>query len=577
MRIKQKLFLGLGGLFGIVVLLTVLSVIFITRLSLDTKYMLRANHNSLDYSRKLLNALDAGISRPENLSIFSENLRLQQQNITEEGEKQVTDSLEKYFLIVKQGLPDSSAALQLRKSISGIMMLNMQAIERKGQLARDQADAAIFWVMLVGTICFIIALTLLFNLPGNIANPIRELTESIKEIAGQNYNQRVHYPHKNEFGELATSFNVMAEKLDEYQKSNIQKLLMEKRRIETLINNMHDPVIGLDEQKRILFMNEVALHIAGLKKEEVLGASIEDIARRNDLIRRLVQDIFYDQVQDKTQKGPVKIYANGRESYFDMEMIPINIVPTGEKSEKLIGNVILLQNITPYKELDFAKTNFIATVSHELKTPIASIKMSLQLLENDQIGSLNDEQKQLVASIQEDAGRLLRITGELLNITQVESGSVQLNMAQVSPAELIGLSVENNKTAAGFKHLTFDVKADPFLPGVLADKEKTVWVLNNLISNAIRYSYEHSTIFIDAIQQDTSIRISVTDTGQGIAPEYIDKIFDRYFRIPGSKKEGTGLGLSICKEFIEAQGGTIQVSSELGVGSTFSITLKQTL
>lgn len=132
--------------------------------------------------------------------------------------------------------------------------------------------------------------------------------------------------------------------------------------------------------------------------------------------------------KENLKKEPVKIYADNKESYFEKEIIPIKIIPTGEKEEKLIGNVILLQNITPYKELDFAKTNFIATVSHELKTPISSIKMSLQLLENKQVGELNEEQKSLVESIKDDAQRLLKITSELLNMTQVESGTIQMSV-----------------------------------------------------------------------------------------------------------------------------------------------------
>ena len=137
--------------------------------------------------------------------------------------------------------------------------------------------------------------------------------------------------------------------------------MMEKKRIETLINNLNDPVIGLDENKKVLFMNNVALKIAGLNAENVIGKAIQDIAVQNDLIRILAQDLFgIEERQSIIKSDPVKIYADNKESYFEKEVIPIKIIPTGEKEERLIGTVILLQNITPYKELDFAKTNFIA-------------------------------------------------------------------------------------------------------------------------------------------------------------------------------------------------------------------------
>lgn len=575
MKIKAKLFLGVGVLFTMIVLLMALSIFFINRLSSDTKNILVANYNTLDYSRRMQMALDDGILNPENEKSFIDNLRQQQKNITEPGEKELTENLSEHFYQFRKNLNDSSLSRLVRKDISDIMLLNMLAIERKSKVAEDTAGRSILWVTLFGTVCFLIAFTLLVNLPGNVANPIRELTNSIQQIAAQNYSQRVHFEKANEYGQLADAFNSMAEKLQEYQASNLQKLMFEKKRIETLINNMHDPVIGLDDKKQVLFMNDIALKITGLSAENVIGKPVQDIAMQNDLIRSLVKDLFEGAgiEEQKSKIEPVKIYADNKESYFEKEIIPIKVLPTGEKEEKQIGNVILLQNITPYKELDFAKTNFIATVSHELKTPIASIKMSLQLLENKQVGELNTEQQTLVESIKEDAGRLLKITGELLNMTQVETGTIQMNVMPSDAKEIIDYAINANRSSAEQKQVKFETTTPDHLPKVLADSEKASWVLTNLLSNAIRYSYDNSIIYISVVPENKKIKFSVTDTGQGIPPQYIDRIFDRYFRIPGSKKEGTGLGLSISKEFIEAQGGQLTVKSEFGAGSTFSFTL----
>lgn len=574
MKIKSKLLLGIGFLFTMIIFLTGLSIYQINKLNNDTKNVLVANYNSLDYLRKMQLALDNNILKTENEKLFTVNLELQKQNITEVGENDLTNSLVQNFSMLKINASDSLISVRVRKNISDLMLLNMQAIQRKINVAESTADSSILWITLAGTICFIIALTILFNLPGNIANPIKELTESIKEIAAQNYSQRVHFNKHNEFGELSAAFNTMAEKLQEYRDGNLEKLMMEKKRIETLINNMNDPIIGLDENKKVLFMNNMALKISGLSAENVIGKPVQDIAMNNDLIRTLVQDLF-DQERDQkpTNVLPVKIYADNKESYFEKEIIPINIIPTGEKEEKKIGNVILLQNITPYKELDFAKTNFIATVSHELKTPISSIKMSLQLLENKQIGDLNLEQHSLIDSIKEDASRLLKITAELLNMTQVESGSIQMNVIACDAYEIVEYAVNANKSAAEQKQIRFDIQVAERLPKLLADNEKTSWVLTNLLSNAIRYSYDNSVIYINVFTENEKIVFSVTDSGQGISPQYVQKVFDRYFRIPGTKKEGTGLGLSISKEFIEAQGGHITVKSEFGAGSTFSFGL----
>ncbi len=574
MKIKAKLFLGIGLLFFLIVFLTILSNIFINKLSNDTKNILVANYNTIDYSRNMLIALNNGLYHQEESKLFEESLLKQQHNITEVGEKDMTDKLVANYEELKLLLSDTLLQRIITNDITDIILLNMQAIQRKSKIAEDTSATSILWITIIGTICFIIALTMLFNLPGYIANPIKELTTSIKEIASQNYSQRVHFEKNDEFGQLASAFNTMAEKLEEYREGNLEQLMMEKKRIETLINNMNDPVIGLDENKKVLFMNNVALKVAGLSAEKVIGRPVQDIAMQNDLIRTLVQDLFSKHNEQNNIKPMlVKIYADNKESYFGKEIIPINIIPTGEKEEKQIGTVILLQNITPYKELDFAKTSFIATVSHELKTPISSIKMSLQLLENKQVGGLNTEQQTLVKSIHEDVARLLKITGELLNITQVESGTIQMNVIPSDAKEIVEYAVNANKTAAKQKQIQFNISTPDNLPKVLADNEKTSWVLTNLLSNAVRYSYDNSVVSIDVIAENEKIKFSVTDKGQGISPQYVDKIFDRYFRIPDTKKEGTGLGLSISKEFIEAQGGQITVKSDLGAGSTFSFTL----
>lgn len=571
MKIKTKLVLGVGLLFAMIVGLTAISTTYINKLSDDSKNILTDNYNTLAYCRQMLNALNDDITNPEAQKNFQENLAKQTATITEVGEKELTDKVTVDFARIMQTPNDRLLIKTIQRDITDIMLLNMQAIQRKSEVATKTADRAIVWIAFTGTLCFLIAFTLLVNLPSNVANPIRELTDSIKQIAAKNYSERVHFESHSEFGELARSFNTMAQKLEEYSNSSLAKLMMEKQRIETLINNMSEPVIGLDEANILLFMNDIALKIAGLQKDNVIGKSILDIAKQNDLVKTLAQDLVTNDTNTKIL--PIKIYANDKESYFEKEIIPIKITPTGEKEEKYIGNVILLQNITPYKELDFAKTNFIATVSHELKTPISSIKMSLQLLENKRVGELNTEQQSLVESIKEDAGRLLKITGELLNMTQVESGTIQINVVPSEAREIVEYAVNAIKATAEQKQIKFEVKIADDLPKILADNDKTAWVLTNLLSNAIRYSYDNSIITIEVAKENNKVRFSVTDTGQGISPQYINKIFDRYFRIPGTKKEGTGLGLSISKEFIEVQGGEISVKSDFGAGSTFSFVL----
>lgn len=571
MKIKAKLNFGVGALFLLILALALISSWYVNQLKKDTNNILVANYKTLQYARNMLLALEDVAKDETAINTFQENLNLQKQNVTEIGETEATNLIDKHFNMLKNEPTNASINSFIRRDITELMRLNMEAINRKSSIADDTAQKAIVIISVTGTLCFLIAFTLLINLPASIANPIKELTDSIKEIASQNYKKRVHFESHNEFGDLAKSFNTMAQKLEEYSESKLDKILKGKKRIETLIDNLHDPVIGIDENKKVLFANEEALTICGLKKEDFIGKQIQDIAVVNDLIRSIIKDIFVPK-EDKGKSEQLKIYADGRESYFEKEVVDINIIPTGEADSEFIGQVILLRNITPFKELDLAKTSFIGTVSHEFKTPISSMQLGIQILENEKTGDLNEEQKLLINGIKDDADRLLRITGELLNITQVESGTIQINMTHSEIKPMIDYAVNANKSAAEQKNIKVDVVIEDNLM-VAADSEKTAWVLTNLLSNAIRYSYDNATVNIKVERIENQVKFSVTDTGQGIQPQFLNKIFERYFRIPGTKKEGTGLGLSISKDFIEAQGGKIWAESEYGAGSTFSFTL----
>ncbi|GLU51157.1 HAMP domain-containing sensor histidine kinase [Dyadobacter frigoris] len=575
MKIKTKLTLGIGLLFFMILLLSSVGIRNINALKNDSENILIANYNTLEYARNMLMALDEIQLKSDGFDDFEKNLDKQKNNVTEQGEAQATDQISHHLQLLKANPKDETLHLLIRKDISEIMRLNMIAIQRKSDIAKETARTANIWIVMSSTICFLLGITLLINLPSNIANPVRELTDSIREIAAKNYSQRVYYKSKNEFGELADSFNSMAEKLEEYNSSNLSKLLIEKKRIETLINNMHEPVIGLDENKRILFINNEALKISGLRIEDVIGKTAQDVAVSNDLVRSLIGDLSQNVDENKHPADSIKIYADEKESYFEKEVVNITIVPTGEKEKKLIGQVIVLKNITPFKELDFAKTNFIATVSHELKTPIASIKMSLQLLENQNTGPVNAEQHQLIDSIKEDSDRLLKITGELLNMSQVETGNIQLSIQESSPAKILEYALDAVKVQAEQKQVELIVNSEENLPSIKADTEKTAWVMINFLTNAIRYSSPSGQIHVQIKRLGNLIQFSVKDEGKGIDSRYRSKIFNRYFQVPGSAKTGTGLGLAISKEFIEAQGGHIGVTSEIGMGSTFYFDLAE--
>lgn len=267
MRIKTKLFTGIGSLFLLIVFLSVLSGYYINKLSDDTKNILADNYNSVKYAREMLLVLDTDMSNLSSHQAFEQYLMLQQHNITETGEQLSTFALTEDYSALKANPSDSTLYLTLRKDLLNIINLNMEAIQQKSNIASITADSAILWIATGSGLCLMIALLLLIFMPKNIAGPVRDFTRSIRHIAERNYAERIIFRRKDEFKEMALAFNTMAEKLKEYNNSNLAKVLTEKKRIEALIDNIHEPVIGLDEHCNILFMNNEALQITNLSNK----------------------------------------------------------------------------------------------------------------------------------------------------------------------------------------------------------------------------------------------------------------------------------------------------------------------
>lgn len=570
MTIKSKLSLGLFFLFTVILIVGGISIYYLSDISADARNIIKANYESIDYMQGMTSGLDHLTSDSVGArAALQKNLKLQEHNVTEPGELDLTIMLGNQLSQLKS-VHDDETIKKLRATIFKITDVNLKAIIRKNNIAEETARQATIYVIIIVSICFLASFSFILNFPGYIANPIAQLTASIKAIANRNYEERLQFNRNDEFEELAQAFNSMAEKMDEYEHSNLANLLFEKKRIETIINRMNDPVIGLDDKRHIIFANSEALEVLNKKENELVGHYAPDVAVSSDLLRRLMQDMVIDEPSDK----PIKIVAHGKESYFTREIIPIVITPTGEKNAVSIGTVILLKNITPFKELDLAKTNFIATISHELKTPIASLQMGAKLLQDQRVGNLNTEQTKIVNTVNAETQRLMKITGELLDMAQIETGNIKLNLASTSPKEILDQACEAVKFQAEQRHIHLTVEYPERLPKIQADKDKTIWVLINFLTNAIRHSPENGDVIVRCSLDSNKVRFSVKDSGIGIEPKYLDKIFDRFYRVPGSDpKKGTGLGLSICKEFIEAQRGEVAVSSELGKGSEFSFIL----
>ena len=467
------------------------------------------------------------------------------------------------------GLLTGMIILLVALSVVNLQLLT--AADPNSTVASEGLHRALLWVSITGVICIITGIVLFLWLPRSISKPIGELKQGILEIANHNYSKRLEMKEYEEFREVAESFNRMAESLTEYRATSLADILSAKKFLEAIVNGINEPIIGLNTGHEILFINDEALNVLNLKRDKVLRKSAEELSLKNDLLRRLIREL----VTPSEKSEPLKIYADNKESYFKAYFIPINYSNAGQGEKRKLGDVILLKNITEFKELDSAKTTFISTISHELKTPIAAILMSLQLLEDKRVGQLNGEQEQLSKSIKENSERLLEITGELLNMTQVEAGKLKLRPKITKPIELIEYAIKANRVQAERFNIQIEVEYPEEKIGKLfVDSEKIAWVLTNLLSNGIRYSKENGRVIIGARQDGHYIEMYVKDFGKGIDPRYHQSIFERYFRVPGTKVQGSGLGLSISKDFVEAHGGTLTVESELGKGSRFVMRLK---
>ena len=474
------------------------------------------------------------------------------------------------------GILTTMIVLLVALSIVNLQILT--ATEPNSPAAEPGLQRALIWVFIIGVICIITGIIMWVRLPASINKPICELTSAIQEIASHNYEKRLQLSSQ-EFAEVSKNFNRMAKRLADYHASTLSQMMASKRYMETVINSVREPIVGLDENQNVLFINDEALSVINLRRDDVINKSAQEISLHNDLIRRLTRGLvdFLENTENDVKNEPLKIYADDKESYFQVKYMTIcrptkvdpNVMETG-------GYVIMLKNITEFKQLDSAKTTFISTISHELKTPIATIMMNLQLLEDKRVGNLNDEQTELAQSIHDQSERLLTITSELLNMTQVESGKLQLKPRVTKPIELIDYAIKANRVQAEKFNIQIEVQYPESKIGKLfVDSEKIAWVLTNLLSNAIRYSFENGHIIIGARQADEDhIEMYVRDFGKGIEARYHKSIFDHYFRVPGTKVQGSGLGLSISKDFVEAHGGTLTVESELGKGSCFIIRLK---
>jgi len=608
MKLKSWILLGYVVMAFIVVLLSGFSIYFINRLNNASERILKDNYLSIEAANHLIDNLDKiDNSRALRLSkreidrslsthdyeeakdSFNKYLDTALGNVTEPGEAELLNGLKteyvKYILMADE--KDSTKFTDMyylelmpqyrvvKTKCYALLKLNENAMLKKSELSVKISKNTEIWMLVIAAASILIVIIALVKIPGNVINPILELTKKVEAISEKKYSERLDVKSGNELGELAASFNRMAEKLGEYEKSNIEQAIAARKRAEAIVENMRDGIIVTDENKNIVLVNNVGAELLGSAESELMGKNIFEKAKENNLIENLIKDIDKDSKNGESDKlNYLRIVFKDREEFYLKE---INRVYDEIDKSKVLGIIIVLKNVTGFKELDEIKSGFIATVSHELKTPLAAMNMSLRLLQDKRMGELNSEQKKITDSMKEEVKRLLKMVSELLNLSKLESGGEIYKYQSLSIDDIVDSAVTPMLMQFEQSGINFEMNIEPDLPKLNVDANKIAWVLINLLGNAIRYSKSEGSIDLIVKKNNNDIQFCVKDNGVGIKPEFISRIFDKFVQVKSSNLEtqnkGVGLGLAIAKEFVEAHGGRIWAKSEPGKGSEFYFTV----
>jgi len=608
MKIKLKTLFLLGYLLpGIIVLiLGATGIYFIEKLSSTPDKILKDNYGSILAAQNMIDELDnmdnaiiTYVSGKPDKSIadslfaaarrkYFSNLTQCEGNITEPGETEMLAGIrklsEKYVMTFEGkreiftdiAVYDTLISPQyagLKKSCYGLLNLN-----HKGMLSRRDetvkvSESAELYMLVISGISLIIVFIAVFKVPGLVVNPINEFTQKVEAIAAKKYSERVEVSSDNELGKLAVSFNNMAGKLEEYDKSNIEMLIAEKKRAEAIVKSMIDGIIVLNEKHDIILVNNIAAELLGITEKDLLGKNMDDISHYNSLVKNLT-DEFTGRSGEKGNLKYIRIVFREREEYFLKEILNVSD-ETG--TGKALGFIIILKNVTGFKELDELKSGFVATVSHELRTPLSAMNMSLRLLQDERIGTMNDEQKRITSAMKDEVKRLLKLVNELLDLSKIESGSEILKYREVKADELVDAAITPMLLQFEQKNIELVTDIQDNLPKLRVDANKIAWVMINLLNNAVRYSNEGGKIILSVKNEEAKVIFSVKDFGSGIEPQYLSRIFEKFVQVKAknieSLNKGVGLGLAISKEFVNAHGGDIWVKSETGKGSEFSFSI----
>ena len=400
--------------------------------------------------------------------------------------------------------------------------------------------------------------------------PLRKMIAWVREIQQGNFAEPTQIPEigkdKYVVAQLDEALGAMTTSLRESRRLDHQGLLRTQETTRSAINSLPHGVAVLNPDGVIELANRPAETLFGLlagARVETLGLSW--LVPMLHEVQRTLQ-----RVEPKGYESAIQVFHDGQEKFFLPHAIPIL-----DEQRHLVGTLIVLVDATQLRQIDEAKSGLISTVSHELKTPLTSIQMSILLLLEDTSLHLTPRQLELLQTARDDADRLNRLIEDLLDLGRLKAGRADMQFAAVLPRHLVDTALEPLLRDFRAKDITVDVQVPNDLPPVRIDLRRASYVLGNLLANACKYSHQGGHVKVSAVAAETLVQFAVADDGVGVPLEYRDRVFERYVRIPSSAEgaAGVGLGLTIAREIVEAHGGTIGVVPNHPNGAIFHFTL----
>ena len=601
-ELRTKILGGYGLVLGLAVIVSIWAVVNLYWLGRASQAILQENYRSILAAENMINAIERQDSsllllmqgyETDGLNQFRQYeaeflgwLGRAKDNVTLAGEAELLQTIEAEYLTyldVSAKLPTETRQLsgyyhdtvlpkftQVRDNCIALREMNQQAMVQASERAQEVSVQAIGSMVLLGLAVGAIGLILSLLLSNILVQPLKEMTHAAERIAEGDYDVSLNVKSGDELGRLAQKIMSMSRKLKDFHELNVNRLLAEKRRGEAIIRSISDGLIVVDADFKIIAINPTAAQILGTTVADATGEHCLDVVQSQELYTyiKTVAETGQPPLLE-TRESTVAIEQADQTHYYNFAITPVKT-----EQDQMLGVVLLLQDVTKLKELDRLKSEFVMTASHELRTPLTSIAMSIGLLLENASTHLSANEQELLHAAQEDVQRLRILVNNLLDLSKIEAGRMEMEFDIVAVSLLTNRAISTLAAQVADKGIELTQQLPADLPAVKADPNKITWVLTNLVANALRYTTQGGHIHVSAEPMGEYVAISVADDGIGIPLEHQSKIFDKFVQVKSDQTVGgSGLGLAICKEIVKAHGGTIWVDSMPDKGSTFTFTL----